>query len=157
MRQIRKETGWFEGQWEQPDVRQDIRRQWEQLLNLSKFLSEKERAFLEAVAEQGGRISRLARLTRRSPAALRRQMHDIARRLLGWELRIMLDHPHAFSSFEIACLREHHIRKRSLARIAEDFGATVYEVRKSLAAARTKSERLRKPISPDRHKQPAKP
>jgi len=147
MRQIRKDTGWFDGRWERTDERQDIRRQWEQLLNLSKFLSEKERAFLEAVAEQGGRISRLARLTRRSPTSLRRRMHDIARRLLGWELRTMIDHPHAFSSFEMACLREHRIRKRPLARIAEDLGATVYEVRKCLAAARTKSEGLRKPTA----------
>ena len=81
-------------------------------------------------------------LTRRSPASLRRQIRDIARRLTGCELRAMLEHPHAFNSFEKACLREHLIRKHPLARVAENLGTTVYAVRKTLSAACAKAARL---------------
>ncbi len=138
MSHIKKDTSWLDGRWEQTDRRRDLRRQWDQLVNLSKYLDDKERVFVEAVAEQGGRITRLARLTRRSPTSLRRQLHDITRRLLSRELRVLIDHPHVFSGFEKACLREHHIRKHSLPHIAQELGATVYQVRKGLTSARAK-------------------
>jgi hypothetical protein len=136
------ENRWFDGRWNRDDRRQDIRRGWEHLLNLAGFLDDHERYFLEAAAEQCGRMSRLSRLTRRSPASLRRQLRDIASRLTGCEMRAMLKHPEAFSGFEKACLREHLIRKHPVARVAEDLGATVYAVRKTLAAASAKAERL---------------
>jgi len=142
MRQIRVDTGWFDGRWEGVDQRQDIRRQWERLLHRAGFLDEQERAFLETTAEQGGRITRLARLTGRSSASVRRQVRDIARRLLGRELDAMLQRPEDFSALEKSCLRDHLIRKRPLACVAEGLGISVYHVRKTLAAARGKVQRL---------------
>ena len=142
MRQVQTDPSCLDGRWGGTDNRNDIRRQWERLLNRAKFLDPAERIFLELVVEQNGRISRLARLTRRSPASLRRQIHDIACRLNSPELRAILAHPDAFTPFEKACLREHLIRKHPLHSVANDLDTTVYTLRKTLAAARTRARCL---------------
>jgi hypothetical protein len=142
------ETSWFDGRWNRYDGRQSLRREWELLLNRAGFLDDEERIFLEAAAEQGGQISRLARLTRRRPDSLRSQIRDIARRLTGCEARAILNHPDAFSSFEKACLREHRIRKHPIILVARDLGASVYAVRKTITAACAKAERLCSPPKP---------
>lgn len=142
MRPIRMETNWFDGRWDRYDGRQSLRREWEQLLNRAGFLDDKERVFLEAAAEQGGQIIRLARLTRRRPDSLRHQIRDIARRLTGCEAQAILNHPEAFSGFEKACLREHRIRKHTVIRVAKDLGASVYAVRKAITDACAKAEQL---------------
>ncbi len=144
MRQMRMDPAWLEGCRQRPQTRQDTRRQWERLVHLARFLDEEERILFESVIDQGGRIGRLARLTRRSPTSVRRRIHDITRRLSGTEFNAMLKHPQAFSGLEQACLRDHLVRKRPLARVARDLGTTVYEVRKTLAGVRAKAQRLGK-------------
>ncbi len=142
MRQMRMDPSWLQGCRQRREYRQDARRQWERLVHLARFLDEEERVLFESVIEQGQPIGRLARLTRRSPAGLRRRIQDITRRLAGREFDALLRHPGAFSGFEQACLRDHLVRKRPLARVARDLGSTVYQVRKTLAGVRAKAERL---------------
>ena len=142
MRQIRTAPDWFDRRQGQADSRQDIRRQWERLLHVARYLDQQERAFLEAAVEHSGRISRLSRLTRRAPTSLRRQIRDVIRRLTGRELQTMLAHPGAFTELEKACLREHLVRKHPLSQVADDLDTTVYQVRKTLAAVRAKTDRL---------------
>ena len=142
MGQIRMDPSWFDGRWRPSQEPNGLRRQWERLEHLSQFLDEHERVLFEAVAEQGGRVGRLARLTRRSATSVRRQIRDIVHRLSRRELDVLLKHPRAFTGLEQACLREHLVRKRPLAQVARELGTTVYEVRKTLAAVRAKTERL---------------
>ena len=142
MRHIYVDPSRLDSGWHQQRLQGDFRRQWERLLHLSRFLDERERVLLEAVYEQEGRVSRLARLTRSSPANLRRRIQDITHRLTRHELHALLKYPDAFSGFEQACLRDHLVRKRPLERVARDLGATVYEVRKTLTRVRAKTERL---------------
>jgi hypothetical protein len=142
MGQIRMDSSWFDARWGKSQQPNDIRRQWERLGHLSQFLDEQERVLFEAVAEQGGGVGRLARLTRRSPSSVSRQIRDIVRRLSGRELRMLLAHPDEFSGLEQACVREHLVRKRPLAQVARELGTTVYEVRKTLSGIRAKTERL---------------
>lgn len=142
MRHVQTDPSCLDVRWNQTNHRNDIRRQWERLLNRARFLEPQERLFLELVVEQDSRISRLAQMTRRSPASLRRQIHDITRRLDGPELRAILAYPDAFTPFEKVCLREHLIRKHSLFCVANNLNTTVYTLRKTLSAARTKAQRL---------------
>ena len=132
----------LDGGWERGPRRDDVRRHWERLLHLSRYLDERERVLFESVVEDGGRVGRLARLTGRSPSSLRRHIHDIARRLMGRELHVLLAHPQAFSGLEQACLRDHLVRKHTLTHVADALAISVYEVRKTLAAVRAKAERL---------------
>ena len=69
MRQIRTNPEWLEQQRPDTDRRQDIRRQWERLLHVARYLDQQERAFLETVVEhrnQGmtGDCKRVRRETR---------------------------------------------------------------------------------------------
>jgi DNA-binding CsgD family transcriptional regulator len=134
----------FEGanqNW-QNDRRQDVRRQWERLGHLAGFLEESERELMMTAIDQGAPFARLARLTQRSPSSVRRQMRDIMRRLSGRELGAAVAHPAAFTRFEKACLREHLVRKHTLAEVAAALDTSVYTVRKTIAAVRAKAKRL---------------
>lgn len=142
MRHIQTDLDRLDGRWDKTEMRKDMRRQWERLLHRARFLDARERAFVELVVEQQGRISQLARLTRRSPAAIRRHLGDIARRLTRPELCALVEHPDTFTPFEKACIREHLVRKHPLTSAANDLNTTVYALRKTLVAARAKAQRL---------------
>lgn len=142
MRPTRVDMEWFDGRWEGADRRQEMRRQWERMLNLALYLDKQEQIFLETATEQCFRVSRLSRLTGRTPGSLRWQIKEIARRLFGRELRAMVEQPEAFSRLEKACLLEHLIRKRPLRRVASELGVSVYEVRKNIVAGRCKVQKL---------------
>ncbi|NLW84058.1 MAG: hypothetical protein GXY41_06615 [Phycisphaerae bacterium] len=142
MRNIQTDIDRLDGRWDKRELHRDLRRQWERLLHRARFLEPRERAFLELVVEQQGRISQLSRLTRRSPAAIRRHLGDISRRLTRPELCAVVEHPDTFTPFEKACIREHLVRKHSLTSAANDLNTTVYTLRKTLIAARAKAQRL---------------
>lgn len=140
MRQVRMEMQWFAQDWDGADRRQEVRRHWERLLNRAEFLDDRDRMFLEMAAAQRGQVSRLALLTGRPETSLRRQMRTIARRLLGSELRAMIERPESFTNFEKACLRENIVRGRPLVEVAEGFGVSMYRVRKTVASGRAKAK-----------------
>lgn len=144
MRRIQFETELLDGRQWPSDRRDDLRRQWERLTHLARYLDGEDRAFLELVIEQGGQVARLARATRQSPLRLRRQMRDIVRRLSGRELRSLLAQPDRFTRLETLCLCEHLVRKRPLGQIAGELNLSVYELRKTLQAVRAKARHLQR-------------
>jgi hypothetical protein len=101
-----------------------------------ELLGDADRALLQLYLEAGPSFHLLARLAGRNRSTVCRRIHRIIRRLCDDTYPLCRGHPLMFRPTELAVIRDHFVRGRSLRRICRDHRLGYYRARVIVAKAR---------------------
>lgn len=100
------------------------------------LLAADDRALLETALDSGRSVRQIARLTKANPSTIARQLRRIAARLTDETFFCCLRHRGRFRCGELAILRDHFVRGRSVAQISRNRNLSAYRVRCTIRKAR---------------------
>lgn len=95
-----------------------------------------DRALLETYLDSGRSVRQIARLTGANPSTVARQLRRIVDRLTDETFFHCLRHRRRFDAGELAILRDHLVRGRSVAQICQSRNINAYRVRSAIRKAR---------------------
>ncbi len=95
-----------------------------------------DRALLETYLDSGRSVRQIARLTGANPSTVARQLRRIVDRLTDETFFCCLRHRRRFDAGELAILRDHLVRGRSVAQICQSRHINAYRVRSAIRKAR---------------------
>jgi len=108
----------------------------ETLTQRMALLTGEDRVLIGLYLEDGHSFGQIARLLGANPTTIARRVRRIVRQLADETYPLCLAHKAEFSRLELAIIRDHFVRGRTLGHISHRRGVTYYRVRTTILKAR---------------------